>query len=164
MGEKNVHYTFYEVLSCFPSSICQLFFLSVLDDLHKLSYSFLDEKRWMEARDYLTQAIIVFDCLKKSGFQKKDDSTMEENTFLLRAACGLKLVSAPSVFNRGKWGWNCLIERWWPIFSQSHCYKDMSYVYMYKTNHLFAKFDFRHISAMIIIMSHIYTAQNANRL
>ena len=38
----------------------------------------------------------------------------------------------------------------------------MSYVYMYKTNHLLAKFDFRHIGAMIIIMSHIYIAQNAN--
>ena len=71
------------------------FFRSVMDDLHKLSYSFLDEKRWMEAGDYLTQAIIVFDCLKKSGFQKKDDSTKEENTFLLRAACGLKLWVRP---------------------------------------------------------------------
>nr|XP_054758115.1 helicase with zinc finger domain 2-like [Lytechinus pictus] len=67
------------------------FFRGVIDDLQKLSYSFLDEKRWVDAGDYLTQSLILFDCIKRAGYHKRDDNQREENTLLLRAACGLKL-------------------------------------------------------------------------
>ncbi|XP_071490369.1 3'-5' exoribonuclease HELZ2-like [Diadema antillarum] len=67
------------------------FFRSIIDDLQKLSYAFLDDKLWMEAGGFLTQALVMYDILSQFGFRKRDDSKKEENVLLLRAACGMKL-------------------------------------------------------------------------